>query len=210
MPWQTRYDVGGKQWAQFVPYISIPISISQFPARRPKKNPKLDNGNLPENGRSHTFPCAWIISATESIGLSFFSIFCRLQTWKRIFFSILDWISVANSCAPCAYSTDCLSFHQQWRAVRCVLLCYCLVFVFASWTFSFILFVYFFIVGIFFVVSFITVVVVCCILNCLLCLIFSFYLTARLFLHQFFSCSVEVHSFICSWKCAAMRLRTHI
>lgn len=62
----------------------------------------------------------------------------------------------------------------------------------------------------FFIVSFITVVVVCCILNCLLCLIFSFYLTARLFLHHLFSCSVEVHSFICSWKCAAMRLRTHI
>lgn len=62
----------------------------------------------------------------------------------------------------------------------------------------------------FFIVSFITVVVVCCILNCLSWLIFSFYLTVRLFLHQFFSCSVEVHSFICSWKCAAMRLRTHI
>lgn len=30
--------------------------------------------NLPENDRSHILPCAWIISATESIGFSFFNI----------------------------------------------------------------------------------------------------------------------------------------
>lgn len=48
--------------------------------------------HLPENGRSHTFPCAWIISATESIGLSFLSIF-------RCANKYLNWISVADSCA---------------------------------------------------------------------------------------------------------------
>lgn len=52
--------------------------LCEFPARRPRKI-KIGQWHLPENGRSHTFPCAWIISATESIGLSFFSIFFQLQ-----------------------------------------------------------------------------------------------------------------------------------
>lgn len=145
------------------------VCEAQFPARRPKN--QIGQWHLPENGRSHTFPCAWIISATESIGLSFFSIFFRLQTWKRT--SILDWISVANMCAPIPL-TDCLCF--ALFSYNDVLSCYCSAF--APWTFSYILFVYFFYCWFFY--RFVYYWWSCC--CCCCCLLYS-----ELFIMSYFS-----------------------
>lgn len=170
--------------------------LAEFPARRPKN--QIGQWHLPENGRSHTFPCAWIISATESIGLSFFSIFCRLQTCKKT--SILDWISVANSFERLFHWLSLFDFFLQWRAAVIVLF---LLLERSRWFYLFIFLLLLFFYRFVYYCC-------CCLLYFELFIMSYFFLLFNSVLLLCFLLGRSTLLYLLLWMCAVMRSRTHI